>query len=116
MRNVTAAVIVFVFATGLACAQYKTPPQAKPAGPVSISTPTSTAAPAPEQSLDSAKRISREDAIKLVQQNKAVFVDVRSKETYDAEHIKGALSMPLSELMNHLRDVPPGKMIITYCA
>ena len=111
MRKVTAVAIVSVFAAGLACAQMKAPQQ-KPASPLSISTSTGPALPPSE----SAKRITRDEAIKLVKSRKAVYVDVRSKESYDTEHIAGAISIPLSELMNRLRDIPPGKKIITYCA
>ncbi len=66
--------------------------------------------------LDSAKRISREDAMELFRKNKAVYVDVRSKQSYDAGHIKGALSIPGSQLIARLREIPPGRMAITYCA
>lgn len=68
------------------------------------------------QNLDNAKRIARDEAIKLVKEKKAVFVDVRSKESYDAGHIKGAINIPESELMKRLREVPAKRMIITYCA
>lgn len=74
------------------------------------------AIPVQRQSLDQVRRITVAEAKKLVDQGKAVFVDVRSKEQYDLGHIKGALSIPGSQLMKRLREVPPGKMIITYCA
>lgn len=64
----------------------------------------------------SARRISREEAMKLVKADKAVFVDVRSKQSYDAGHIKGALSIPGSQLATRLKELPYGKMVITYCA
>lgn len=69
-----------------------------------------------EQNLEKAKRIPRDEAIKLVKEGKAVFVDVRSKEAYDAGHIKGAISIPESEIITRLKDLPPKKMVITYCA
>ena len=69
-----------------------------------------------EQNLEKAKRIPRNEAIKLVKEGKAVFVDVRSKEAYDAGHIKGAISIPESEIITRLKDLPPKKMVITYCA
>lgn len=111
MRSVFAAVVVAVFATGLASAQMKLPQTATSEGPVKL-TPLQTS----DASLESARRIPRDEAIKMVKEGKAVYVDVRSKEQYDIGHIKGALSIPLSELMTHLQQVPPGKFIITYCA
>ena len=111
MRSVLAAMVVAVFAAGLASAQMKVPQTATSQGPVSI-TPIETS----NASLESARRISRDEAIKMVKEGKAVYVDVRSKEQYDIGHIKGALNIPLSELMTRLRECPPGKFIITYCA
>jgi 3-mercaptopyruvate sulfurtransferase SseA len=112
MRSLTAAVIASVFVTGLASAQLKVQ-QSTAAG-----TSSNTLAPQPvaQQPLESARRINRDEAIKLVKQKKAVFVDVRSKESYEAGHIEGAISIPESELITHLRDIPPHRMIITYCA
>lgn len=65
---------------------------------------------------ETARRIPRDAAIRMVDQGKAVFVDIRSFETYSKGHIKGAISIPRSQLIHRLREVPPGKLIITYCA
>jgi len=65
---------------------------------------------------ESARRIPREAAIQLVKSGKAVFVDVRSFETYSKGHIDGAISIPRSQMINRFREIPPGKLIITYCA
>ena len=62
------------------------------------------------------RRMGVAEASKLVRENKAVIVDVRSKDSFDKSHIKGALSIPNSQLMQRLREVPPGKTIITYCS
>lgn len=111
MRSAFTAMVVAVFAAGLASAQMKVTPSATSQGPVSL-----TPVDASGASLDSARRISRDEAIKMVKEGKAVYVDVRSKDQYDIGHIKGALSIPLSELMTRLKECPPGKFIITYCA
>lgn len=66
--------------------------------------------------IAAARRISREEAIKLVREKKAVYVDVRSKESYDKGHIKGALSFPNSQLLARIRELPTDKLVITYCA
>ncbi|MGZ5433129.1 MAG: rhodanese-like domain-containing protein [Thermoanaerobaculia bacterium] len=61
-------------------------------------------------------RISIEDAQKLFASGQAVFIDVRSNEQYTLGHIKGALSIPGSQLIRRFSEVPPRKTIITYCA
>jgi len=61
-------------------------------------------------------RISIEDAKKLYANGQAVFVDVRSNEQYTYGHIKGALSIPGSQLIRRFAEVPPRKTVITYCA
>jgi len=98
MRKLATFAVAAILATGLA-AQTATPP-----------------APKPEPTLESARRIDQKAAMKLVKKHKAVWVDVRPKESYEQGHIPGALSIPLGDLMTRLREIPPGKMIITYCA
>lgn len=119
-----AALAVSVFAAGLASAQYKTPtpaPAANPA-PVAVSGPGASAvqitpAAAPQvDPLAAAKRIPRAEAIKMVKEHKAVWVDVRSKEQYEIGHIPGAINVPLAELQNRFKDLPVHKYLIAYCA
>ena len=115
MRHfVTATAVVAFLATGLAQAQMKSavPPGTKP----SVQVTTGVAAPVPEAPLESARRITREEAIKLVKEKKAVYVDVRPKESYDQAHITGAISIPLGDVIARVRELPQGKLIITYCA
>lgn len=115
MRTLTAVTAAALFATGLANAQLKVPQQAAPAPPpVQIAQPVPQEQPLPP--LESARRIERDAAIKLVKEKKAVFVDVRGKDSYDAGHIAGAISIPGTDLIARLKELPPGKMIITYCA
>ena len=114
MRTLIASAIVLSLAAGTADAQMK----------VQTNTPkgTSTAiTPAPsQQSLDAARRIDRETAMELDSDGKIVYVDVRSTESYNQGHIKGAISIPLSVLRGAtaeaIRRIPPGKMVVTYCA
>jgi 3-mercaptopyruvate sulfurtransferase SseA len=115
MRHVLAATTVVAFlATGLAHAQMKS---AVPPGTAS-SPQTVQAMPiqVPQEPLESARRITREEAIKLIKEKKAVFVDVRGKDQYDQGHIKGAINIPLGDLLPHLREIPPKMFVITYCA
>ena len=100
-------------------AQYKTqaPPQPTTGpGTIKIEAPGAKATPSPAQPLEDARRISRDEAIKMVKQKKAIYVDVRSKESFDEGHLPGAINIPLSELGGRYKDLPSGKFLITYCA
>jgi 3-mercaptopyruvate sulfurtransferase SseA len=102
-------------------AQYKTPVQQPSTKPSTVqiapnnSVQISTSAAA-DKEVSAARRITRDEALKLVKQGKAVYVDVRSKDSYDEGHLPGAISIPLSQLQSRLRDLPPKKTLITYCA
>lgn len=69
----------------------------------------------PADPLAAAPRINGEDARKALASGEALLVDVRGKESYDIEHAKGAISLPLSELPNRMGELPKDKKIITYC-
>jgi rhodanese-related sulfurtransferase len=92
MRRFATFVVAAALATGLASAQTGEP------------------------TLESARRIDQKEAVSLVKKHKAVFVDVRPKDAFEQGHIKGAMNIPLGEVLQHLKDLPKGKMIITYCA
>jgi rhodanese-related sulfurtransferase len=102
MRKLVAFVTLAV--AGLASAQFK---------------PVPTPQPRPAQKKQQQtefRRITQKDAFALYQAGKAVFIDVRSHEQFSYGHIKGALSIPNSQLMERFKEVPVGKTIITYCA
>src|SRR6478672_10415922 len=44
-----------------------------------------------------------------------LIVDVRDKDSYAKEHIKGAINVPLEELPKHYAKLPKDKTIVTYC-
>jgi 3-mercaptopyruvate sulfurtransferase SseA len=113
MRMWSAAIVATAFLAGAATAQMKLPAQQRPAAPT-----TTTQSPiiiSGEPALELAKRIPRDEAIEMVKQRKAVFIDVRSREDYKAGHIAGALSIPETELPARLKELPK-KYLITYCA
>jgi len=118
MKRTLSFAAALALTAGLANAQFKVPPkQQQPTAPVApAGTLTSPQAQQQQQSLAAVRRIVVEDAYDLWKEKKVVFVDVRSKEKYDLGHIKGAISIPGSQLLGRLRELPPGKMIITYCA
>jgi len=117
MRNLVAVTLALLLVAGTAGAQLKRK-GAPPAGQqgVAIAASPGGLQRVDQQPLSSARRITRAEASKLVAAGKAVFVDVRSRETYDLDHIKGAISIPNSQMINRFRELPPGRMAITYCA
>lgn len=117
MQRIAVIAIASLAIAGSACAQYKTSSPA-PAPAPAPAPPAVTLTPAPQTStpLEAAKRIERTEAIEMVKDGKAVYVDVRPKDQYELGHIKGAINIPLGDLMTRLKDLPPHKYIITYCA
>src|SRR5579859_4925761 len=109
MRTLVTAVAAVMIA-GAACGQFKAN-QTSTSGPQSATTIVPAA-----QSLDEARRIPRDEAIKMVREGKAVWIDVRSKVDYENGHIKGATNIPLPELQQSFNKLPPHKFLITYCA
>ena len=57
------------------------------------------------------------EAHKVVQENKAVVIDVREKEEFEKSHLPGARSLPLSELKAGKipEDLPKDKPIYAHC-
>jgi hypothetical protein len=95
-------------AAGAAVAQHPElapPPQA---APVDAAEPSG-------DPLAAARRITATEARQAVEKGTAVLVDVRPKESYDAEHAQGALTLPLSELATRANELPKDKLVITYC-
>jgi 3-mercaptopyruvate sulfurtransferase SseA len=62
-------------------------------------------------------RVGVEEAKLALDNGEAVIVDVRSAEAYAAGHAAGAISIPLAEFENNIKNVPlkKDKWIITYC-
>jgi 3-mercaptopyruvate sulfurtransferase SseA len=64
---------------------------------------------------ETARRISVAEARQALAKGEAVLVDVRPKESYDASHAQGAISLPLSDLGSRAGELPKDKLVITYC-
>jgi hypothetical protein len=65
--------------------------------------------------LEEIPRASVDEAKSAFDSGEAVFVDVRDRDSYDLNHIPGALSIPLSEVGARLGELDPDTWIITYC-
>lgn len=51
----------------------------------------------------------------LVDRQDLIFLDVRPQDEYNTGHIPNALSIPIIDLENKLKDIPKDKLIVTYC-
>jgi 3-mercaptopyruvate sulfurtransferase SseA len=88
-----------------------TPGQAQTTpGPNSV--PVAPVKPPP----DVVRRVTVQEAKALADRGEAVIVDVRAKEQYEGEHIKGSISVPRAELVARLGDLPKDKLLVFYCA
>ena len=66
-------------------------------------------------SADGARRVTPAELKQMLDGGAAVVYDTRAKGSYDAEHIKGALSMPSDEVGNHAGELPKDKTLVFYC-
>ena len=68
------------------------------------------------QANDDVRRVTPDEVRELLKRNKTVIVDVRGKEAYNDGHIRGALSIPFSEIAERAKELPRDKMIVAYCS
>ena len=65
---------------------------------------------------DGVRRLTPAEARAAVAQGKAIIVDVRGEDSYNAGHIKGARWINLNDIEKRAGELPRDKMIITYCS
>ena len=46
----------------------------------------------------------------------AILLDVRTKEEFAADHVKGSINIPMSQITNELKKLSKEKSIIAVCA
>jgi rhodanese-related sulfurtransferase len=63
----------------------------------------------------SLETITRDQLTRRLQAGDVVLLDVRPEAEFAAGHIKGAISMPLSELDERVGDIPAGRQVVAYC-
>lgn len=108
---------ILAAAIGAACS-----PSAADNKPVAKSTPATNSSPAlPPVNLDTPKpieaaKISLADAKKAFDEGDAVFVDVRSAESFNSERVKGAVNIGIGDIDANLAKLPKDKKIVVYCS
>jgi rhodanese-related sulfurtransferase/DNA-binding transcriptional ArsR family regulator len=65
--------------------------------------------------VDGLEPVGREELLHRVRSGEVVVIDVRPAEEYEAGHIAGALSIPLSRLEKRLSEVPREREVVAYC-
>jgi hypothetical protein len=68
-----------------------------------------------EVHADGVRRVTAEELQKMVADGRVVIYDTRARATYDAEHIKGSLSMPFDEVERRAGELPRDKTLVFYC-
>jgi rhodanese-related sulfurtransferase len=107
------AMIVAVSAFMFGCTKPSSADSPANTTPISTANSSNHAAQAPE---DKILRIKADEAKKLVEEKKAVIIDVRGTDSYKLEHVKGSLDVSLSKLeKGDFTGLPKDKMIIAYC-
>ena len=61
--------------------------------------------------------VSREELIGALRENRVTLVDVLSPESFAANHIPGAINLPVAEISRRAADALPDKnaLVVTYC-
>lgn len=60
-------------------------------------------------------KIKTPEMLALVEEGKAILVDIRFKEEFEAWHIGASINIPLNELPKRINELPKDKLIITAC-
>lgn len=113
----TSAAVLFallVLAAGAAAQQQQGSGSSQPSVSVTMQTP----AVAAQDNVpgDGARRIAPAEVRAALDSGKAVIVDVRGQNSYEAGHVKGALFIPFSDILSRVDELPRDKMVITYCS
>lgn len=59
--------------------------------------------------------VDRKELLRLLKKGTAVLIDVRPRVEFEAGHIEGAISIPLDELMQRIKELPRNKTVVLYC-
>lgn len=78
-------------------------------------TPRTSQTAQPQNSLDSARRITAVELHKLWEKDEVLIVDTRNEPSFKQGHIRGAILIPTGEFASRADELPKSKMIVTYC-
>ncbi len=64
---------------------------------------------------DNVEAINRDELLDRMRVGNVVLLDVRPAEEFAAAHINGAISAPLDELCDRVKELPPDLDVVAYC-
>ena len=77
------------------------------------------ASPTAEQGIltvENVQRTTLSDAKAAYDGKKAIFLDVRTSESYARNHVPGAISIPEAQINERMNELNPNQWIIAYCS
>ena len=77
---------------------------------------SSAATPGHIAPSDGVKRVTTIELRDALAKGTAIVIDVRGDVAYKQNHIKGSISIPEDQVKARLKELPPDKMIVTYCS
>jgi len=60
------------------------------------------------------RRVSAQDLKRRMDASEVLVFDVRKKEVFDQEHVKGARSLPIKERATWAQEIPRDRPIVFY--
>jgi len=69
----------------------------------------------PMRVKDNVQQISVEKAMEFGKNKEALFIDIRPLDKYQQGHIPGAISIPLTELKQRLKQIPRNETVLLFC-
>ncbi|RRJ64589.1 ArsR family transcriptional regulator [Paenibacillus oralis] len=67
------------------------------------------------QQYENVRTISKKEVLERMKTGNFLVLDIRPKEEYEAQHIEGAVSVPMEELDDYLQNLPQETEIAAYC-
>jgi 3-mercaptopyruvate sulfurtransferase SseA len=117
MRSFCSLVVIFALMALAGCnSKDKVAGNMGKATPRAANPPTTPQPPGPPTPGDGARRITTVEVQEALSKGQAIIVDVRNDQAYKQGHIKGAILIPSSEIGDRINELPPDKLIVTYCS
>jgi 3-mercaptopyruvate sulfurtransferase SseA len=65
---------------------------------------------------DGVKRVTTVELRDALEKGTAIVIDVRPATSYQQNHIKGSINIPLEQVTARMNELPRDKTIVTYCS
>jgi predicted sulfurtransferase len=110
MRFILFLVVIVLAVAGLSACNSKELIASQPS-----STPVAEQQKTPPPATDGAPRITAEELHDLWVKGQVLVIDTRAEDAYKLAHIKGAISVPVSDFVAKMDQLPKDKKIVAYC-